>query len=722
MNTPLATAVTNTTENSVVKVAVKPEPMLFFRPETCEMIAVPRSDITAFQLEYRRLNKVMADYLFANQDCQALAEQLAAVDRRRDLVGLQVLEHKLAVAENHQIETHATLREELKALSELGGAGKELVELIPIPRKSGLSQTTTDKAKREVTAGAGLKDSWKSEERIVYVRSDKIKTGWPSFKAPAKDVKLSAILTKDAHGRHKIDETKLREFAKQATKKIKYAPDFIDFDEHKVEGILYGWAEQWNRDLHASGKGKLGYFENNVALDSEAQLMRYLSGVGVSGTFEPFKKHVAFKAEGKAEFSVAEAKATARLHLPDRDGWMWAIDGEKGKEFDLGAVRLEAKLELCGGAGASAVAEIGLKVEHENDHFPMVKGTPGTRRNKRKKVKIGKSDGMVVAGASAELNVFMGVQADAKLAGAIQWRNPETEGKDFKDFAKIAPGVGGLGGMGGGAQLKVDYANGKFRLRAAASICLGVGAKGALELEVDADLFVEFFRWFFYQLYHANFTRLNIFTDVAFITAKHIQFLAINGGKRTEDYIDYSFEELDRLMRIGMNSLKDANGRALLANRILNNSAMLKYAIPETKGMVLYQLTRYNNLELSDPRNHSLFETFGRRKEAVKRIFDWAHTRPDCDNMIEHMTRNGTKGSYTANFDHIMRFFEIGPGDSRYDSDFLVYYSKLQARLKDEPTRGYEVAMNTSELYADQKAQGEDHVIFASAGVHAYYA
>jgi hypothetical protein len=51
----------------------------------------------------------------------------------------------------------------------------------------------------------------------------------------------------------------------------------------------------------------------------------------------------------------------------------------------------------------------------------------------------------------------------------------------------------------------VTDADGKFRIRAAARLCWGLGAKGALEFTVNGAKVLQFAKWVSYQLLNSGF-------------------------------------------------------------------------------------------------------------------------------------------------------------------------------------------------------------------------
>ncbi|VAW74726.1 hypothetical protein MNBD_GAMMA12-3069 [hydrothermal vent metagenome] len=92
----------------------------------------------------------------------------------------------------------------------------------------------------------------------------------------------------------------------------------------------------WLKDIEKSltfkdQKGKTDYFEYTV--NSGVKLMRYYAGASLDAKFEPDKGRMSIKGQGRADFSLFDAKADIRLDIPNKDGWKLSIKKiKKGKE------------------------------------------------------------------------------------------------------------------------------------------------------------------------------------------------------------------------------------------------------------------------------------------------------------------------------------------------------------------------------------------------------
>ncbi|GAA5783981.1 hypothetical protein [Chitiniphilus shinanonensis] len=776
---PIKDGATNPRPDSVVATQAE-QVLLFLRPETGEVIGVPPQDSAELRLHYHRWSELIRDYHNANAllfDCENRLQILSAAKANKETIPPGIEEEAQKwwdVAVKWRDETNEKLREEMKPLASTAGSGKKLVELIPLMSKEGdkpYATTTKNegpkidgtKAKQSwgFASGAGLKDHYKYPkdlpEKLVYVRSDRLKEGWPKFK-DAETVKWADVYKKDANGKRKLDETKLKQYVREQGKKIQLrSSDFVKLDFQKSDSILGDWGRKWNADhtvKHTASTTVGGVQVADIDLTAQAALMRYMYGGSVSGTFDPFKAGVAFKAEGKAEIALAEAKASADLYLPARDGILMCLYDLRGTEFPLGAIRLQVSAALSGVVGASVAAEVSLSVEMKDKELPKVKGKPGGRRNGRaKKMDVGSAASTDVGGVTAELNAFAGAKADIELKGALQWRNPETQDKDFKDLASVAPSVGGMAGIGASAKFVAQYEDGLFRIQAHASLCVGLGAEGTISLEVNPLQVGSFVLWFNYQLYHANYSNVKIIGETAFDAMRDMSFLAIQAGQEISNYIGRTQRELStQIVQISA-ALARAQARQRLAERILATPFALKYSSPETRGMLIYQLSRHGAADAAVTGGGVGDSYLATQRRAILHVLRQAQTKAGIDNIIQHIDRQGAKGDFDRRLASLKDFFKLemvgnvdvpfieshyddqfrehyeslpgkGLGDGKLaqaGGDFGGWYDTLHASLKDEPTRGLPMVPNDSVQYAMQRQWQDDHPLYAARGDDAYY-
>lgn len=746
-HTPDGTGTTNRTPDSLVHIPHDPAPMLYFRPETGEFILVPAEEVSALQGECNVLRDRVEKFHKANENLDKALNAMAN-DVAKNLPDSRDTDaHKAAVDEalDERDAAHKALKKELAPLSKLDSKDLTMVELIPIYTDS------HDKGKSKF-----------AKYKLHYVRSNKIKPGWHKFGPVAfedmkgrkseKETGDKSFIKKDDKGRYKIDVDKLKEgiliknngeIRSQLYEKTKMSSEIV---EKHVTGTLFAWAEQWNKHLSYSAgaedpseqsdggldkaatnpsgesaeKGQPHTaFSNNVSVEAKAQLMRYLAGAGLDTEWAPQKGRVAVKASAQAEFAVAEGKVSGAFYFPDIAGFIWSLEGDDGKKYPLGAIRFKCEMGLSGMVGASAVAQLGVVVDYKDEKRKEL-GLYGAAVNNpvAKKRQINVRGKPVDPSANADLDVFAGARADISLEGALEWLKPTLKGPGgkYNAFAKVGDTVTGMVGAGLTCMLDISYAAGRFRLKMKAGLCLGIGAKGDIELSVDALCIADFFGWMFYQLYHADFKRLEFIERSAFELLTQIQVMVIQGVMDLRRTVDRPELELRRRWTALMEEFEEEHARVQLMNRVMSESDMLQYATPEAKGIMIYQLTRHWKLaDGIDPKNHSFGRYYGARKDAVVRILKWSHTKRDLDNVVQHISPDGSKGSLDDNRAALRRFLDMSlygapTGDGQQMQN---YYDNLQAMLKLEPTPGYAVAPADSAEYAYQAAAGP-HPLYES--------
>lgn len=757
---PIKEGVTNPTRGSKVQAQAEYGPLLFLRPGTGEIIAVPTLDVAPVNTEIGEWNMLIATLHHASAQVRFFEEELRNQVLKPNLLtpgALDTAQRNVKLAVEWHKEVMDKCQFKMKSLARIGSGGKELVELIPLSGASGRNSENKPgeykdgKYTKEIktTWGAGTKSTvsreWIRPRKgpLVYVASDKLKTDWPTFKDVGK-LKWADVIPKGKNGSRSIDHDKLIAYTEQILKSPKFQlKDFVKLSVD-IEGSLGGWATAWNADtankFSAGSKLTAGWITGDIELDAGAQFMRYLYGGSINGTFEPFLGNVSFRAEGHAEVALAEAKASASIYFPRKDGWMWTMPGfltEKGataKDIDLGAVRFMAEVTVKGAVGASIAAELNIGIETKTGQLPAVVGIGTTKGADRlaKNVAVVEAPEaekkMRVVGADVKLDAFAGLKADGELKGAIEWRNPENDNKEFEAFAAVAPTAGVMAGAGATGKLTVQYVGGVFRFEAHAAICIGLGAEGKLSFEVSGKLLLSFIKWFFYQLYHANFKRLSFIGKSAFKVASYLPFLAVAGGMKITDGFGMTELALDGKVFEINKALENSNARKQLAERVRANSDYFRYAPPETKGMVIYQLCRFENMDDSSTDFHD--DLLVIQKNAIKHVLEsWSHTRADCDNVIQHMSPLGKKGSYSDNLRRLRDFYNKKvPGDRKLSEinsqieNFDRWHGELLASLKEKPSCGFPVVQSNSTRYAMQRDDSTNHPLFSSSGDKAFYA
>ena len=809
-STELKAAVADTTRNSQVQSQVSPAPMAYLRLDTGEVIGVPASDATQLNNEFDKWNRLIYEQLLANEVLAVCDERMEAIARQLALQEKSVPEDVIKESEKAQgfalkwrEEATEKLRTELTPLDKLGGSGKKLIELVPLMEKEGDKPAKFERGKEDgqwKKDGTDLKKSWSFKSAAAIrdhftqlerykgigllrvISSDKLKPNWPKFK-DEKSMKWAEVYKQGKDGKRKIDKSKLRQYLGEQVQGLKVkSNDFFKLEISNTGTLASEALANWNANATFIQEGKLVFGDmplGDIDLSAEAAAMRYFTGGSLSGEIAPLKGNVNIKAEGSAEIAFAEGKAGASLFLPSKEGVMlYLLDIEQmatiskgkpmpGKPYDMGAIRMVAAAELKGVIGVSLAGEVSLGVamkdiettDLDGKKKPAKEARVSGKRSKNKRTRkidvTGKADDWKnTAGVTAEVSLFAGAKGGIELKGGLEWRNPHKEEKKFEAMASIAPEIQGQAGIGASAKLMVDYVDGVFRVTAHAGICFGVGAEGTVSFAVGVKQISSFIYWLYYNLLHVGFRNLVIISKRGFEAFQYLTYLVVCQGKKVEEYFLKTTDDLIQLFAKAENDYKKAKASHELGGRIVANPNQTRFTPPETKGILIYQLTRHGKSSfLVDPGLGSAY--LHTQKEAVLAILHQTQLKADIENVIQHIGPEGAKGSFDANLKMLKDFFALeGPGglnlpgttiqedDFRsmmrkagfsgqqlasargsfagemdqvaMNGDFGSWYDSVSDALKDEPTRGYVAVANDSMQYALQRDSGGDHPLFAS--------
>lgn len=665
----LATARTNTTAGSVVPVPVNiDEDLLLFDPKNNQLLVVPRQSAKAFLQEANHMQSLAAKLAATREDVLALEEQLAAeLAKAYPSVGAAgELERKLKLARTRYEAAYEAVRNDLGKDGYLSGAGdgKELLELLPLARRKD-----------------GSVKEW--GRKWTYVRSDKMRNHWRSYKLSSGD--SSAAQSKSFIKQGRIDPQALREQFGKLEPKLK-----AEWKLDPKVGHLFPNLQAWAGALNVKSDPN-----KPVQFNAGVHLFRYFAGAGAGVEWNPRGGKVAGKLNGKAELMLGQGECSASGYLPNPQGWAWALVGAKsGREFHIGEVRFSAEVKLAAAAGASIAAELGVEV----DYTALASGgAKGSRRPAKASAssarKVSLAD--VKAEGSAGADAFAGVRASCEFKGGLQYKNPE-KNDEFDFIASVGPKVEAQFGAGAAASFLIVYEKGKFRMKAKAGLCLGLGAKGEIGLEVDARRLQSFMEWFFHALYNAGFEILGIIEEETFELLTRLQVLMVNG-------VSQSYEDIGRAWNIFIDAMEREQNNISLMNRVLSNPPTLRYCTPEAHGIMLYQLTRHGTLTKLTPANTGWsLDLLAQRKKAVIQICRWAQTRRQFENIIQHIHPRGQKGGFKGNLEGLKRFLEIGPFDSPYDEELMSIYQ----RLPFESASGYKIVENHTPQFMAQAKMG----------------
>lgn len=712
----------NPTRNSQVVALVDPEPLVFYQPFSGELWVVPAEHKTAFETECRLMDKLMYDLCLAKEEYQKAQEEWLAAERAGAGPGRTIPQHpnireqakkKLEAAEKKLEAAQKAVDEEFKPLGQLDDTGGKLTELIPIRQrakpKAG-AKTSTERT------GHAWAQKW------TYVRDDKVKSKrhvYPLGKGDQKDVQSqSGSFVKDG----KLDTKALNEQLSKLETSTTWKQELA---KSEVQGALF---EGINRSIEATlnewADGLNGDVKQKVELKPEVQLLRYFAGAGVSADWDPRKKNLAVRADARAEFALAEGKIKAGGYWPSRGGHMIKLVGPKsGTTYEAGLIRCGFELELFGMAGASACGQLGLEVDYSGvggKKKAALRGRPTKKPLSSKGLTLGRQvrDG---AELSAAGDLFAGVRVNGSVKGGIHWNDPEE--KEFSELATIGPGGQLQAGAGISGQFKIDYNNGKFRFLAAGAVCWGVGAGGKLEFEVDIKQTANFVRYLAYMLFAVGYEFVEIFTEQAFEAWTNFSLWAIQEGKQVADAVEEFGDRFERALELLGAQFEKEAARVALMNRVLANPQALEYAPPETKGMILYQLTRHGTLTKAIPQNYdwSSPDTLGRRKRAVLTVLSKkTRAKAEFRNVLQHMTVDGRKhpAGWQHNNKEVQAFLNMGIDTRDMDEQLRTYersLSMIYNDLYDQPVLGHAFVDSDSPQYALNAGRG-DHAGYMVAG------
>ncbi|UFH51523.1 hypothetical protein [Pseudomonas sp. KNUC1026] len=400
---------------------------------------------------------------------------------------------------------------------------------------------------------------------------------------------------------------------------------------------LFGWAKSWNESLVHHKE-----HDNDIDTSAAAQFMRYASNVGASAEYDPGKGNVALKAEAAASLVVASGHASVTRYLPNRLGAHVAFKLADGI-VDLGLLRIVLECQASGFVGASLQLEAQLQViTTPNRDGQAITGQPGGRLPRfREQRSTGRAFHQQMndedEGLSVSAEVFAGVRAQLGIKGSVQWLKPigphdrrpaqdlaTDKAAEYVDFCSISQQISGLLGKGAGAKFFCKFVNGKFCFHVSASVCGGVGAKGAFEAEVSAKNMGEFAVWLVYQLYLVNYRRLSFLDDGTFdfftkYSLLHIligpepalNVFSLEAGNKgaVSEFFSQKITQLVDTVKGNVQSVRERNE---LAANTISRSEQLLCMTPEAKSILLYLLTR-----------NTAWDRFGHAMDVVKgKVFD----------------------------------------------------------------------------------------------------
>lgn len=507
-------------------------------------------------------------------------------------------------------------------------------------------------------------------------------------------------------------------------------------------------------------------------VDAHAQWLRLVAGAGASSAFDWKGKKAEIQGNLQAKVVLCEGKSVARYAFPSLKGWMMRLADE-----DLGAIRAVVSCELYGFAGAKLVAagaagvslqglkQVVVGIKKDANAKPLA-GQLDPKRRMPVFDPVSAYEAMPadLNGVKAEIDVFAGVEGGITPGGQLQWL-PPTE-KEFVSFAEVSVSIAGTAGAGFNGKVYVFLAGGKFRVRLAAGLCWGVGAKGALEFTVNAEKLFQFVRWVHYQLLNSGVRKLVYITREAFMALSQLLLLLIQEGiavldgktseqaRQTQTYrqIEAVCATIDNGFRLWLDQIDQAKTRNQLVQNINRKPQWLVHATPETRGMLMYHITRHGlashvrdtpsvSFDGADAQVHFMES----HKEAILNIMATATTANTWANVMEHMSTDGDKStqdpgknegdairflnngySLTENLPSLIQSVNQRKEVKETGNKHLDAYLKIRNKVRDDFPKGYTVArLDTQHLDIVLPNDGREYPGFAeiqTAGLGEAYA
>jgi len=356
---------------------------------------------------------------------------------------------------------------------------------------------------------------------------------------------------------------------------------------------------------------------------------------------------------------------------------------EVEEQINLGFMRLMVQgfVSAWVGANLSVAAEINVDCPKGTLLLGEAKkgnGTESEQKNESSKTPSGQASGKVEG--------FAGAKAEAGLKAMLDWKEPKVKGKsnknEFVNLGSVGYTITGMAGAGFEGELKIgfDRESSRFQVKISAKAALGLGAGGAFSFSVGVNQL-----WDFVCLVH------NQLKDKDFSFVDMFERGKLEDGTPDESGIDvyklYSAWMVELLkdghvlkagaafvagtsLSIAMNLLQDAddiirkyerkaqetNNLAAMVEQLNKKPEMIERLTPETKGRILYLLTRhktdwwddiYNNGTWFD-RNHDYEEA------ALAIIEKGIASKRDWQETLEHMadysgTEEAKRTPYVSN-------------------------------------------------------------------------
>ncbi len=330
------------------------------------------------------------------------------------------------------------------------------------------------------------------------------------------------------------------------------------------------------------------------------------------------------KGVGESEASAT----TAERNFKERNIQVICKSFESAKQdvvdgtLDFGHIRLKFNGYVSAWAGVQASVTAGLSVK--SDKLMLLQGLQPAPLTDEEKADAGSGatggskkaerGSEVEEGASlgAAGEAFAGAKAEAGAKALLEWLKPATS--NFAHLAEAGYSISGSAGAGASADFKIGYdtRSGKFVCKMKAEATLGVGCGGAFNFAVSLNNLLDFVQLVYSKLKDVDFSFLDIFETADDESAMDVYQLfsqvvieMIKGGHLVGAITTATTAavavQMAPILKDGLQlvdrwqaSSREKENLKELAETIERDSDIIKCLTPETKGRILYLLTKHS--------------------------------------------------------------------------------------------------------------------------------
>jgi hypothetical protein len=205
----------------------------------------------------------------------------------------------------------------------------------------------------------------------------------------------------------------------------------------------------------------------------EAAVVRFAYGFEGDVTGNWKERKLRLGTSGHLTFGLLEGRMQGEIPCPE-DGvnLLEYLREVKGLHQFLKEGRhclLRVKVTL----GAKAFAGLSLQAALSLPHIDLSKEKPGRKEERRAEV-------------GGEGAVMLGIQGSESLEVAPEWSQTNYPPK-FESLGLAKAEIGVTVGLAGEARCRIEYANGRFRIKLGAGAALGIGPRGGLQFDVSLE-------------------------------------------------------------------------------------------------------------------------------------------------------------------------------------------------------------------------------------------